>query len=315
MWRSISLLLFLASAQAAPVMAEQPAVQTPITTQPATVSAPRVDESGRVENPPEKLQLAYRFEKGKANRYQVQIMNRGSYRLLNQKEEIALDTVTEVFLRQTVKSEEPDGLYKVEWAMLSGIVRIPGFGQSVISVPELTYTVDERGNVKKISGLEKMALLPGKPQQKTFATILGEFRFQGFPKQELKVGDTWTHDYTLDIPDNEKVTVKVNSKLLAYEKCDGYDCARIETKYDYPIKFVLNDKVNGRLVLEGKESGTVITFFAFKEGKMIRTEGDIASDAKVAESNGKVGDAFVKLQLNIVSRLLPKTEDKTAEVR
>lgn len=284
-----------------PLNAEQASVDKPRPDQPI------IDEGGRVENPPETLDLAYKFKEGEINRYQVQMMNSGSFRLLNQKDEVPLTTVTEMFFRQTVKGEE-DKLFKVEWTLLSGTVRIRDFGQSVITLPEMTYTMDERGTVKKISGLDKLAVLPGKPQQKTIATLLAQLRFQGFPTKPLKTGDEWTREYTMDLPESDKITFKATSKLAGYEKCDGYDCAKIETKYEYPVKLEIEDKTNGNLKLEGKESGTIMTRFAYKEGRMIRSEGDIKADASARKADGSSGDAFLKLESNVVSRLLPPSK-------
>jgi hypothetical protein len=275
--------------------------------EPAKEAPPAIDEGGKVDNPPERLQISYKFVDGQANRYQVQIMNRGSYRLLNSKKEQKLDTVTELFFRQTIKAAE-DGLYKIQWALLSGVVRIPDFGESSITLPDLVYTMDDRGAVKKVTGLEKLALLPGKPQQKSLATIFGQMSFQGFPKTAVKIGDEWTRDYSVTVNETDKITAKAKSKLVGYEKCDGYDCAKIETKYDYPVKYEIADKINGKLKLEGKESGVINTRFAYGVGKMIRSEADIKTDAKVTKADGS-GDAFVKLNLNAVSRLLPAKAD------
>jgi len=310
MWRRRLLVLLVSCALCTPLCAAEQNSPAPADAQPP----PAIDEGGRVENPPETLQLCYKFEKGQVTRYQVQIMNRGKFRLLNQKKESSLNTVTEMFFRQSVKDEQ-DGMYKVVWALQSGTVRIPGFGQSVITLPELIYTMDERGAIHNISGLDKLTLLPGKPQQKSFALTLGQLRFQGFPKTPLKVGDEWTRVTAIELPNNEKVPVKVTSKLLGYERYDNYDCAKIETKYVYPVKIVLDDKTNGKLTLEGKESGAMIVRFAYKEGKMIRTEGDVTSEAKVVNADGKPGDAYVDLQLNVVSRLLPNPTASETEAK
>ena len=128
-----------------------------------------IDEGGKVQNPPNQLRLKYKYLDGENQRYQVQIMNRGSYRLLNSSKEQQLDTVTEMFFKQSVKAEE-DGLYKILWSLQSGTVRIPEFGDSVITLPDIVYTTDDRGVIKKVAGLEKLALLPGKPQQKSLAS-------------------------------------------------------------------------------------------------------------------------------------------------
>ena len=268
---------------------------------------PTIDEGGKVPDAPEQIQLSYRFEKGQTNRYQVQILNRGSYRLLNSKKEQSLNTNTEMYFRQYVKSVQ-DGLYDVQWELLSGVVNIPDFGQSTITIPELTYTMDESGTVKKVSGLEHLALLPGKPEQKTLATIFGRLSFKGFPKEAVKVGDEWTMDYSVPVGDKDKISAKVTSKLVGYEKCDGYNCATIETKYDYPVSYEITEKTDGKLKLEGSESGEITTHFAYIEGKMIRSEAFVKTDAKVAKADGS-GDAFVKLQINAVSHLLPPKKD------
>jgi len=161
--------------------------------------------------------------------------------------------------------------------------------------------------VQKVSGLDKLALLPGKPQQKSFALTLGQLRFQGFPNKPLKVGDQWVRYSDIELPNNEKVPVKITSKLVGYEHYDGYDCAKIESKYDYPVKFTIDDKDNGKLTLEGKEAGSMVVRFAYKEGLMIRTEGDVKSEAKVIRADGKPSDAFVSLDINVASKLLPNT--------
>ena len=174
------------------------------TAEPADEAPQAIDEGGRVENPPQQVQLQYKYLEDQIQRYQVQIMNRGSYRLLNSNEEQQLDTVTEMFFRQSVTAAE-DGLYKVSWSLQSGIVRIPEFGDSVITMPDMVYTTDSRGAVKKVAGLEKLALLPGKPQQKSLATILGQMSFHGFPRKEIKVGDEWEQDYSVAVNETDKI--------------------------------------------------------------------------------------------------------------
>ena len=304
-------------------------------TQPKPKASTVIAKPEKVKNPPEQLQIAYKFVDGQMNRYHVQVTNKGTYRLLNSKKEQTLDTVTDMYFRQSIKAAQ-EGLYKVEWSLQSGVVTMPEFGESNITLPDMVYTMDDSGVVNKVTGLDKLALLPGKPQQKSLATMFGQMSFQGFPKKALKVGDEWTRDYTVTISDNEKITAKTTSKLVGYEKCDGFDCAQIETKYDYPIKLVIVDKAMGKLTLEGKESGVVNMRFAYVQGKMIRTQADIKTDAKVTKADAKAadadakateadakvseadakvakadasGDAFVKLQLKVVSSLVAAKVD------
>lgn len=303
-------------------------------TKPDTKAAPVIVKPGKVENPPEKLQIAYKLVDGQVNRYQVQVTSKGTYRLLNSKKEQTLDTVTDMQFRQSVKAAE-EGLYKVQWSLQSGAVTMPKFGVSDITLPDMVYTMDDSGVVTKVTGIEKLALLPGKPQQKSLATMFGQMSFQGFPKKALKVGDEWTKEYTVAIGENEKITAKTTSKLVGYEKCDGFDCAKIETKYDYPIKLDIVDKANGKLRLEGRESAVINTRFAYTQGKMIRTEAEIKTDAKVTKIDDKAakadakateadakatktdasGDAFVKLQLKAVSSLVTAKADTSVDTK
>lgn len=267
------------------------------------IQLPSLDEGGRVENPPKELKLEYKFENGQSRRYQVQITNIGQFRLLNQKDEVRLNTVTEMYFRQTVLSQNK-AASQIEWALLSGVVHIPDYGDSQISMPEMTYEMDVRGVVKKVSGLEKIALLPGKPQQKTLSAMMRHLQPLAFPDRALKQGECWTSDCSVGTPETGLSEAKVTSTLLGYEKCDDYDCAKIETKYDYPVRLTFSDDVYGKLRLDGKESGCIITRFAFKEGKIIRSEGEIKSDATVHKPDGSPSGAYVKLQMNVVSRLL-----------
>lgn len=299
----ISLLLFILIMVACVGIAAAELDSTEPVAEPPVV----IDEGGKVENPPDQLRLKYKYLDGQNQRYQVQIMNRGSYRLLNSDKEQQLDTVTEMFFKQNVKAEE-DGLYKVMWSLQAGTVRIPDFGDSVITLPDVLYTTDDRGVIKKVAGLEKLALLPGKPQQKSLASIFGQMSFHGFPDKDIKIGDEWEQDYSVAINEKDKIDAKTRSKLLGYERYDGYDCALIETKYSYPLKYEITDRINGKLTLEGTESAAINTRFAYAEGKLIRSEADITSDAKVTRANGSSG-AFVKLQLNVVGLLLPSKTD------
>lgn len=308
MRRPYLLLILISLMLCVPVYAADPATPPAAADKAAaaadTAAAPVIDEGGKVENPPETVELKYSFEKGLVSRYQVQTLNRGKYKLLNMKKEVALQTVTEMYFRQTVQDEK-DGIFRILWELQSGTVSIPEFGQSVLTLPELTYSMDQRGAVQKVSGLDKLALLPGKPQQKSFALTLGQLRFQGFPNKPLKVGDQWVRYSDIELPNNEKTPVKITSKLIGYEHYDNYDCAKIESTYDYPVRFTIEDKDNGKLTLEGKESGSMIVRFAYKEGLMIRTEGDVKSEAKVLTADGKDSGAYAKLEINVASKLLP----------
>ncbi len=250
-----------------------------------------INEGGKVANPPKSLQLEYRFQVGEYRRYDMVIIGEGFLQLPGQTEKSKLETRTELTFMQHVEAFVPkDGVWRMEWDMIRGALTLPEFGEITLTIPSLQYEMDKYGAISKVKGLEELAVAPGLPQQESMAKSLGQLTSVGFPKKELKLGDTWEQEYQIEVQDQEPITVKTTSKLLDYEILDGVNCAKILTTYETPFR--LSDKKKDAeekpkpggaedasaekpVVLVGSEKGEFCTHFAYGDGKIMRISGTL----------------------------------------
>ncbi len=266
-----------------------------------------IDEGGKVENPPESLQLEYKFDVGETRKYDMTIFGGGTVKLPGQKEESKLDSRTELIYVQHVKAYVPDeGIWRMEWYMYKGVMTLEGFGDMVLTIPSLNLEMDRYGTVKKMKGIEELEVTSGLPRQKTMADILTQLKSVGFPKKALSLGDTWEEEYKLDLPDEEPVNIKVKSELVGFERIFKMNCAKIHTTYEAPFSLALKDEEDSAgagdsgtptgakpAMLAGTEKGDFWTYFVYEEGKIyesygvveltgdVRTEGAVASESSV----------------------------------
>lgn len=251
-----------------------------------------IDEGGKVANPPESLQLEYKFKVGEYRRYDMIIIGEGSLQLPGQKEKSELETRSELTFVQHVKAYVPkEGIWRMEWDMIRGALNLPEFGEITLTIPSLQFEMDKYGKISKIKGFEDLAVTPGLPKQDSMAKTLGQLTSLGFPKKELKVGDTWEQEFKIEIKDQDPVAMKTTSKLLGYEVMDKADCAIIQTTYETPFKLAdkpeADDESNPGVaadtdkpeekpaVLVGIEKGDFVMHFAYTEGRIVRTNGNV----------------------------------------
>lgn len=266
-----------------------------------------IDEGGKVANPPESLQLEYKFKVGEYRRYDMVMIGEGHVLLPGQKEKSKLEARSEFTFAQHCDAYVPkDGIWRMEWDMIRGVLNLPEFGEITLTIPSLQFEMDKYGKINKVTGLEELAVAPGLPQQDSMAKTLEQLTALGFPRKELKVGDTWEREYKIEIKDQEPVLMKTTSKLLGYEIMDEADCAIIVTTYETPFK--LTDKPAADeeskpagagdatetdketpTVLTGVEKGEFTVHFAYTEGKIMRTDGILEV---TADPEGKKASAI-----------------------
>ena len=247
-----------------------------------------IDEGGKVANPPESLQLEYKYKVGEYRRYDMLILGKGSVQLPGQKEKSKLETSSDLTFAQHVEAYVPkDGIWRMEWDMIKGVLNLPEFGDITLTIPSLQFEMDRYGKISKVTGFEDLAVTPGLPKQDSMAKTLGQLTSLGFPKKELKVGDTWDQEFKIEIKDQDPVVMKTTSKLLGYEVMDKADCAIIQTTYETPFKLADKPKAADEpkvagdadkpeekpTVLVGTEKGDFVMHFAYTEGRIVRTEG------------------------------------------
>lgn len=264
-----------------------------------------IDEGNKVKDPPEVVNLQYKFEPGELRRYDITVTGNGLVKLPGQDEQAKLLSYTTLTFIQHAKSfVESDGVWKMEWDMISGTMNLAEFGDIYLTIPPVDLEMDKYGAVRSIKGLEGFPVSPGLPQSKVMGDILGQMKSVGFPHKGLKLGDEWEDSYTVKMPDQEPVMVKTVSKLVEYEHIQKWDCAKIQTTYDiaFTLKVTLGQEPVAAsekpapggddtaspaateqkpITLKGQEKGELWTYFAYREGKLIQTYGSMELSADV----------------------------------
>ncbi|MDI6827091.1 MAG: hypothetical protein QME62_01250 [Armatimonadota bacterium] len=262
----------------------------------ADVGSANVEKIEKIDNPPASVNLEYKFKVGEMRRYNMTIDGMGVFALPKNSDETKLETHTKLVAIQHATAYLPkEQIWKLEIDVLSAIMTIPGFGETLLTFPPLDVEVDKYGQVRQIKGLEDFAATHGQTKDKTIGNIVSQLKFLGLPRKELRVGDTWEQEYSIEALD-QSLTVKATSKLVGFERVEGKDCAKIETKYDVPFKFEMkkNEKASEaddtskdatKRFLVGTEKVERVTHFAYDEGKIIRTQATIVLAADIQMEN------------------------------
>lgn len=143
-----------------------------------------------------------------------------------------------------------------------------------------------------------------------------------FPDTAIKKGDFW--EQKLKIADfglqDEPVVAKSKNILLGFESIKGYDCAKISSKYSYPVSYkTVHESHNKPVIVKGKKEFDTIIYFAHEEGIMVGTVTDItvvlmqflaAEDEKMSQLHMAVAESKaplikrIDLKMKKISELL-----------
>ncbi len=274
-----------------------------------------IEEGGAVENPPESLQLEYKFKVGDVRKYDINIDGEGMMRLPGQEEQSKFEARTTMRVVQKVSSQLPSNEgWRIEWDTIKATLLLPEFGEIYMTIPHIEYEVDKYGKVRKLNGIDELALCPGLPQQKTLGNVLSQLPFGGFPRKEVKPDETWEDLYEIQIPSQQSSRISVKSRLMGFERIREFDCAKIETTYEAPFKLDLSklrksdtavkaaqakdesksktsEKTEAKTVdkaqiISGTESGSIWSYFAYKEGFMVQVYANIDLHADIEGEEG-----------------------------
>lgn len=283
-----------------------------------------IDEGDKVKDPPATVNLEYTFKPGELRRYDVTVQGDGNVQLPGQKEKARILSQTTMTFVQHVKSYNPtEGIWKMEWDMIKGMLTIPEFGDTWLTVPPIDFEMDKYGAIRNIKGMDELTMSPGLPQSKVFGDILNQLRAVGFPHKPLHVGDKWEDKYVISIPDQDTITVTAVSELIGFERVSKTDCAKIHTTYETPFTLKVPPAKKAEepakegtpsgqdppataaadekpIVLKGKEKVESWAHFAYDEGRLIQSFGSIELSADIQS-----GDKATVTQA--------KTEDKPAK--
>jgi hypothetical protein len=102
--------------------------------------------------------------------------------------------------------------------------------------------------------------------------FFGTTQNAGFPRQPISPGTEWSDTATITTAEGSKINVSSTSKLLGLVTYRGRQCAKISTTFSVPLSMQMAQE-GLPFVLSGSDEGTVTTYFALAEGRMIGSVG------------------------------------------
>ena len=143
----------------------------------------------------------------------------------------------------------------------------------------MSMKVTKTGKILEIKGLEGLK------------RVMPQLDIQGmikqsqpaFPEKEVRIGESWTQDVELPLPQVGKpVTIETEYTLKGFEKINGYNCARIEVKADVLLTDLVFDMSLGKpqtevgMVIDRLSQKTEgMLYFAHKEGIVVKSDQDV----------------------------------------
>jgi hypothetical protein len=155
-----------------------------------------------------------------------------------------------------------------------------------LDLPPITAKVSPSGKILSCTAaapasqqLPSMGLSgPGAATQAFDLTkFFGTTQSAGFPRQPVAPGSEWSDSATITTAEGAKIKVSTTSKLLGIVNYRGRQCAKIRTAFSVPLSMQMA-QMGIPFVLTGSEQGTVTTYFAVAEGRMIGTVGKVQTD-------------------------------------
>ena len=128
-----------------------------------------------------------------------------------------------------------------------------------------------------------------------------------FPTRPIKKGETWTGDSKIPVPvtnaegevtGQREVTLRYHYSLWDFTRVQGYECAEI--RVSCPESTIpLQEKVEQRI------SATGTTYFAYKEGRLVRSE--VETDSSIVTQEVSIKNHIkVKVELETASDSRPE---------
>jgi hypothetical protein len=121
-----------------------------------------------------------------------------------------------------------------------------------------------------------------------FTKFFGTTQNVGFPSHPVSPGSEWSDSVTITTPEGAKLQMKTKSKLLGFSTYQGRHCAKIRTAFTVPLSMQMA-QLGIPFVLSGSEEGTVTTYFALAEGRMIGSVGKVMTDMTMSTGLAGVG--------------------------
>jgi len=130
--------------------------------------------------------------------------------------------------------------------------------------------------------------------------------FPNLAGRPLKIGDSWaTRDTISEKGSNGEIILTFDgiNTLAGYETVDGFECARITERFTGSLKGQgVESGMN--LTYDGVIEGTGTSYFAYREGLLIKTTGTGAADATIKGSGPQEITIPMKRSFQMETRLI-----------
>jgi len=214
----------------------------------------------------EPIRLEYRMQRGESREYRAHV--RSDQVVEDRGESRGATVLADLTLVQKVVDVQPPDTFRLQLIVAAGTVSRDGD----------TSEIPNRGQVIALELKKNGALVQPAPDV--------PFSQPAFPDRSLRQGDTWSSSSELIVPvagpDGRMAGVRreglvYNYSLWGFRRIMGYDCAQIHVTC--PEALI---EISPRMSQSISAAGT--TFFAYKEGKMVRSEVETVTVLRSPES-------------------------------
>jgi len=323
----------------------QPISPTGLVMPDTQTSSPVSPTVSATEQSPEKVQLAYRWEKGKTYRYQIiqdssgQVtapgfeMKSGGKQTIVVSEEISdvdesgTATIKVVYESLKIKSVSPTGGY-FYFDSIKGKNMSKGpehLSQYFYLIPNQTFSckIDRRGEISEIKGVDKIIenlgeILREKSDMAYYALTIAynEETMKAFiqknhprlPTTPVAPGEIWEFEESLAFPDFYTLHERVKRTYIGKEQLNGKEYARIDSRHDVTVSFALNP--NEQITAERLDHSG-LTYFDINNGAMFKQEAlynlNLKFDHSKCESEVFKMNSWV-LKVSAINKLIEKVQ-------
>ena len=252
--------------------------------------------------------LQYRLDDGQKLNYEMSSKTKSDFNLMGNSTLTDEDALTRFSLVGT-QTDSPDNLsgqVTVDDMTLKEIQSAMGeSGEmerdlSKVIGKTFTLTFSPLGREIDFAGVEKMTIDMGQMGGGE-QSVRDRFRdlLIDLSNNPVKIGETWTSTVEEMEPSGlgdvqMKYVTNTTSKIEGFEKVDGYECLRISSQTTGTIG-AEGETMGSTATMKGDISGTGTSYFAYKEGLLVKSLGDAELHIDIQIG----GDQGLKIKLDI----------------
>lgn len=189
---------------------------------------------------------------------------------------------------------------KMEMTMTQNVVKVHSNGTMEIKVSIDSSSLWKNGHQISISNKGKVFNMKMADNGEILESSgMGPQSPPSFPEKDINPGDTWISEKEISLPSQPKgAKLKTLYKFEGFEKFNGFDCAKIVINTE-EVNFNFDEGVTQSI------GGHGVTYFAYGEGKLIKSEVNTYTKTSLSE-------AEIKVTTQVIVNHLGQIEEKPA---